>query len=91
MNNKEFITELSKRLDCSQKEATQLADATVTLIGQQLEEGKTVLVPGFGSFRVKKKMERVVVNPVTQQRLLIPPKLVLVYKSSHVLKNKFNS
>ena len=90
MNNKEFIAELSKRVGCSQSETSQLADAMVSAIGQQLEEGKMVLVQGFGSFRVKKKMERIVVNPVTQQRLLIPPKLVLTYKPSNVLKEKFN-
>jgi len=37
---------------------------------------------------VKKKMERVVVNPATKQRKLIPPKLVLAFKPSTVLKEK---
>ena len=90
MNNKEFIAELSKRLGYNQKETTQLVDATVSAIGEQLEEGNAVLIQGFGTFRVKKKMERVVLNPATQQRLLIPPKLVLMFKPSNVLKERFN-
>jgi len=56
---------------------------------QELQDGKTVVVQGFGTFEVKKKLERISVNPVTQQRLLIPPKLVLTYKPSVSLKEKF--
>lgn len=33
-------------------------------------------------------MERVVVNPANKQRKLIPPKLVLAFKPSAVLKEK---
>ena len=40
---------------------------------------------GFGSFEVKKKAERISINPASKQRMLVPPKLVLSYKPSHVL------
>lgn len=56
---------------------------------QELQDGNTIAIQGFGSFEVKKKLERVSVNPVTQQRLLIPPKLVLSFKPSITLKDKF--
>ena len=42
----------------------------------------------FGTFEVKKKMERIVVNPVTRQRLLVPPKLSLTFKPCPALKGK---
>ncbi|MGN1244462.1 MAG: HU family DNA-binding protein, partial [Alloprevotella sp.] len=48
----------------------------------------TLAIQGFGSFEVKKKMERIVVNPATKQRKLIPPKLVMGFKPSAVLKEK---
>ena len=56
---------------------------------QELQEGKTIAIQGFGTFEVKKKLERISVNPATQQRMLIPPKLVLSYKPSTNLKEKF--
>jgi DNA-binding protein HU-beta len=56
---------------------------------QELQEGNTIAIQGFGTFEVKKKMERISVNPTTQQRMLIPPKLVLSYKPSTNLKEKF--
>ena len=89
MNNKEFISELSQRLNYSNKETTRLVSSVLSVMTQELQDGKTITVQGFGTFEVKKKLERVSFNPVTQQRLLIPPKLVLTYKPSISLKEKF--
>ena len=89
MNNKEFIFELSRRLSYNNKETTQLVSSVLGIMTQELQEGKTIAIQGFGTFEVKKKMERISVNPSTQQRMLIPPKLVLTYKPSITLKEKF--
>ena len=56
---------------------------------QELEEGNVIAVQGFGSFEVKKKAERISVNPASKQRMLVPPKLVLSYRPSNTLKDKF--
>ena len=66
-----------------------MVSSLLSIMTQELQDGNTVAIQGFGTFEVKKKMERVSVNPVTQQRLLIPPKLVLTYKQSIALKEKF--
>ena len=54
-------------------------------------EGQVVVVPGFGTFEVKKKMERIMVNPSTGQRMLVPPKLVLGFKPITAWKDKIKS
>ena len=56
---------------------------------QELEEGNVIAVQGFGSFEVKKKAERISINPASKQRMLVPPKLVLSYRPSNTLKDKF--
>ena len=56
---------------------------------QGLQEGNIVTIQGFGTFEVKKKAERITVNPTTKQRMLVPPKLVLAYRPSGQLKEKF--
>ena len=66
-----------------------MVSSLLSIMTQELQDGNSVAIQGFGTFEVKKKMERVSVNPVTQQRLLIPPKLVLTYKPSIALKEKF--
>ena len=89
MNNKEFISELARKLGYTNKETTQLLSSAIGVMTQELQEGKLIAIQGFGSFEVKKKMERISVNPTTQQRMFIPPKLVLSYKPSTNLKEKF--
>lgn len=89
MNNKEFISELSRRFVYTNKDTTQLVSSVIRIMTQQLQDGNTVAIQGFGTFEVRKKLERISINPATQQRMLIPPKLVLTYKPSAILKEKF--
>lgn len=89
MNNKDFVIELAGRLGRSSKETSNLVTSFLSLLVQQLEEGNAVCIQNFGTFEVKKKVERISVNPVSKQRMLVPPKLVLSYKPSSALKDKF--
>ena len=88
MNSKEFVGELSRRLGYTNKDAAQLVASVVSILTAELQDGKIASLQGFGTFEVKKKMERVVVNPVTSQRMLVPPKLTLGFRPSQVLKDK---
>ena len=89
MNNKEFISELSRKLGYINKDTSQLVSSVIGVMTQELQDGNNIVIQGFGTFEVKKKLERISINPATQQRMLIPPKLVLTYKPSVTLKEKF--
>lgn len=89
MNNKEFTSELSRRLGYTLKDTSDLVASLLSDMTRQLEEGNIISIQGFGTFEVKKKAERISVNPTTKQRMLVPPKLVLAYKPSTLLKDKF--
>lgn len=89
MNNKEFVAELARRTGYTNKDTAQLISSVLGVMTQELQEGKSISIQGFGTFEVKKKLERISINPATQQRMLIPPKLVLNYKPSITLKEKF--
>lgn len=90
MNNKEFIiSELSRKLGYTNKDTSQLVSSVIGVMTQELQDGNNIAIQGFGTFEVKKKLERISINPATQQRMLIPPKLVLTYKPSVTLKEKF--
>ncbi|MGL5937718.1 MAG: HU family DNA-binding protein [Phocaeicola sp.] len=89
MNNKEFIAELTRRFGYTHKETTQLFSSVLEAMQQEWQEGNSISIQHFGLFEVKKKMERISVNPLTKQRMLIPPKLALSYKPSTTLKGKF--
>lgn len=53
-----------------------------------LTEGDSVSISGLGSFEVKKRMERIITNPGTGQKMLVPPKLVANFKPFATLKEK---
>lgn len=90
MNNKEFISELASRTKFSAKETNQLLNIFLQEFSSQLQEENSITLSGFGSFEVKKKLERVVVNPSTKLRMLIPPKMVINFKPNSSLKEKVN-
>ena len=89
MNNKEFTSELAERLGYTIKDPSELINSLLASMTQELEEGNMIAVQGFGSFEVKKKAERISINPASKQRMLVPPKLVLSYRPSNTLKDKF--
>lgn len=89
MNNKEFTSELSDRLGYSMKDTTDLISSLLSEMTLELQEGKLITIQGFGTFEVRKKAERISINPTTKQRMLVPPKLVLSFRPSNVMKDKF--
>lgn len=91
MNNKEFIAFLSEKNGTSTRLTAELTNALVAEVSAQLEEENTVSIAGFGAFEVKKKLERVLVNPATKQRMLVPPKIVVNFKPNNALKDKAKS
>ena len=76
-------------MDISPKDAQKLATTFINELAENLDDGNSLTIQGFGSFEVKKKLERIVVNPTTKQRMLVPPKLALSFKPSNLLKDKF--
>ena len=91
MNNKEFIAELASRTGFSAKDTQTLVNNIVNAMGDAFQEDNAVLVPNFGVFETKKKMERIMVNPASGQRMLVPPKLVLNFKPNVSWKERVKS
>ena len=88
MNNKQFLTELSGKCQMSAEQAAEQIQTLIGVMENLWQNGDSVILSGFGVLEVKKKNERVSVNPTTGVRMLVPPKLVLTYKPSTILKEK---
>lgn len=91
MNNKEYIAELARRTGNSAVKTQQMVDALIEAMGDRFMEGDAVQLPDFGLFEVKKKLERIMVNPSTGQRMLVPPKLVLGFKPTPMWKDRIKN
>ena len=88
MNNKEFIAELAERTCFNAKDTQKLVNNLIDAMGDAFQEDNSIMVANFGVFETKKKMERIMVNPSTGQRMLVPPKLVLNFKPNQTWKDK---
>lgn len=90
MNHKELIARLSAKNKLQKQENERILESTVLAITNLLNNGKTIGIQWFGTFETRKKEERLSVHPATQIRTLIPPKLVINFKTSNILKEKLN-
>lgn len=88
MTNKQFIAELAQRLGYTAQDTQKMVYNVVEAMADMFQEGTTISVQSFGTFEVKKRMERIMQNPATGQRMLVPPKLTLGFKVSSAWKDQ---
>jgi integration host factor subunit alpha len=75
----------------SRTESADLVEHVLGEISSSLMNGESVKLSSFGSFAVRQKGGRVGRNPKTGQEVPIEPRRVLVFRPSHVLKDRVNA
>jgi integration host factor subunit alpha len=71
-------------------ESAQIIETLFELIKQSLQDGHDVLISGFGKFSVKGKHQRRGRNPQSGESITLPPRRVVTFHYSGVLKEKIN-
>ena len=71
-------------------QSAQIIDTLFELIKQSLQNGEDVLISGFGKFSVKEKQARRGRNPQTGEPMTLPPRKVVTFKCSGVLRAGMN-
>ena len=74
----------------TRKESAQIIDTLFELIKQSLQNGEDVLISGFGKFSVKEKYQRSGRNPQTGEAMTLPPRKVVTFKCSGILRAGIN-
>ncbi|MEO1190222.1 MAG: integration host factor subunit alpha [Pseudomonadota bacterium] len=74
----------------SRNESAALVEEVLEEMTAALVEGEAVKISSFGTFLVREKGERVGRNPKTGEEVPILPRRVLVFRASHVLKDRIN-
>jgi len=74
----------------SRNESSDLVEQMLDEIMDALVGGDNVKLSSFGSFSVREKAERIGRNPKTGVEVPIKPRKVLVFRASHVLKDKIS-
>ena len=74
----------------SRNESADLVELVLDEVCDALVAGETVKLSSFGSFSIRSKGQRIGRNPKTGQEVPILPRKVLVFRASHVLKDRIN-
>ena len=74
----------------SRNESADLVEAVLEEMVSSLTEGETVKISSFGSFSIRQKSQRMGRNPKTGEEVPLLPRKVIIFKPSHVLKNRIN-
>ena len=48
----------------------------------------SVAIPSFGTFEPRKRIERIAVHPSSGKKLMVPPKIVMNFRASQILKQR---
>ena len=79
---------MARRNEMKAVDAQAWMNTLLGAMGDNFLEGNAVQLPNFGVFEVKKKLERIIINPSTGQRMLVLPKLTLAFKPTPQTKEK---
>lgn len=91
MDTKTLIEKACEASGADPEQGRRIVDAFSGLLSESGAELDSVAVPGFGVFEARKRLERVNVHPATGRRMLLPPKIVVGFKPSAVLKQRVKS
>jgi nucleoid DNA-binding protein len=82
----DLVEEISGRTGISRNHTGAILDHMLEAIGLALTEGKHLEIRGFGTFKVRERRARRARNPRSGTEVLVPAKLVPVFKPSRELK-----
>ena len=74
----------------SKREASLIVESLFDVMKETLSVGYKIKVSGFGNFDVRDKRQRFGLNPRTLERITLPPRRVVRFKPSPVLKALVN-
>ncbi|MEO0358278.1 MAG: integration host factor subunit alpha [Pseudomonadota bacterium] len=72
----------------SRNESSDLVENVLEYMSDALVQGESVKISSFGTFSVRNKSARVGRNPKTGQEADIPPRRVVTFRPSHLMKDR---
>lgn len=87
MNKSSLVSEVCSRTGISRRAVELTIEATLETIAEQLSEGDTVILQGFGTFSAQKRAARTGRNPHTNQPVPIPACVKPKFKASRELES----
>jgi nucleoid DNA-binding protein len=86
----DLVNKIAKEMNVSKQEAESGVNLFFRTIKEAILRGEEIELRGFGSFRFRQREARSGRNPRTGELVNVPPKKVLYFKPSKILKNMIN-
>ena len=86
----DLVESISSNNSLTQKQSTDIVEATIGIIKDTLADSDDILISGFGKFCVKEKAERKGRNPATGEDMMQPARRIVTFKCSGKLRDKIN-
>jgi integration host factor subunit alpha len=80
-----------REIGLSRNESAEMVELVLGHISDALVRGETVKISSFGTFTVRDKGARMGRNPKTGEEVPIAPRRVLVFRPSHIMKDRVNA
>ena len=90
MNKTDLIDAVARRAEISKADAARAVDAVIESITSWLKRGERVVLSGFGTFGVRKRVARRTRNPRTGAAVQIKAGRTPGFKSGKALKDAVN-
>lgn len=87
----DLINKIAREMNIPKQEAEEGVNLFFQSIKEAILRGEEIEIRGFGSFRFRKRTSRAGRNPRTGEPVKVPPKRVLYFKPSKLLKELLNS
>jgi integration host factor subunit beta len=87
----DLVNKIAREMDIPKQEAEVGVNLFFHSIKDAIQRGEEIEIRGFGSFRFRKRTSRSGRNPRTGEPVKVPPKKVLYFKPSKLLKELINS
>ena len=94
MNKKELAAKVAKETGISQAKAGEIINAIFDarkgkgIIAKELDGGKKVTIPGFGTFGTRTRAARTGTNPATKKKINIPARTYPYFRPGKTLKER---
>ncbi|MBY8977696.1 integration host factor subunit alpha [Rhodobacteraceae bacterium NNCM2] len=79
-----------REIGLSRNESSELVETILDRIASALVSGDNVKISSFGTFALRDKGARIGRNPKTGEEVPIDPRRVLVFRPSHIMKERVN-
>ncbi len=90
MTKTELISAVADKAGITKKDADVAVNAILASISDALVGGEKVSIVGFGTFEVRDRKEKQVINPQTKIMMTAPASKAPAFKPGQALKNAVN-